>query len=65
MNHVKQTLKKMAQGINTIDSKGTQLPTSSLKLLLDSIVWSHCNYSTLYIQHIIKPMMTSLEKQLK
>ena len=64
MNHVKQTLKKMAQGIKPIDSFGTQLPTSGLEILLHSFVFSHLNYSALIIQHIRKHMMTSLEKQL-
>ena len=64
MNHVKQTLMKMAQGIKNIDSIGTQLPTSSLKILLHSIVLSHLIYSALFFQHTSKPLKTSLEKQL-
>ena len=63
MNQVKPTSKKMAQGIKTIDSFGIQLPTSSLEILLHSIVLSHLNYS-IFFQHIRKPVMTSLEKQL-
>ena len=62
MNRVKQTLKKMAQ--ETIVSIGILLPTSSLEFLLHSIVLSHLNHSALFIQHIRKPMMPSLEKQL-
>ena len=42
MNHDKQTLKKMAEWIETIDSIRTQLPTSSLD----------ANHSALFIQHI-------------
>ena len=38
MDHVKQFLKKMAQGIKTIESIGTQLPTSSSEILLHSNV---------------------------
>ena len=40
-NHVKQTLKKMAHAIETIDSIGTQIPTSSLEISLISIVLAH------------------------
>ena len=55
MYQVKQTLKKMVQGIKTIDSFGTQLPTSCAEVLLHSIILSHLNYSALFIQHIRKP----------
>ena len=54
----------MTQGIKTIDSIGTQLPTSSLEILLPSIVLSHLSYSALFTQHIEKPLLSSLEKQL-
>ena len=64
MNHVKKPLKKMAQGTNTIDSMGTQLPISSLEILQRSIVLSLLNYSALFIHHIRKPMMTFLQNQL-
>ena len=64
MNHIKQTLKKITQGIKAIDSTGTQLLASSLEKLLHSIVSSYLNNSALLIQHIGKTMMTSLENQL-
>ena len=64
MNYVKQTLQNMAQGIKIIDSIGNQLPTSSLETLLHSTVLSYLNFPDLFIQHIRKAMITSLEKQL-
>ena len=63
-NHVKQISTKLAEGIKTIDSIGTHFPASSLEILLQSVVLTHLNFSALFIQHIRKPIMTFLEKQL-
>ena len=41
VNHVQQTLKKMAHAIETIGSIGTQIPTSSFEISLISIVLAH------------------------
>ena len=54
----------MAQWIKTVDSNRSQFLKSSLEMLLHSIVLSHFNDSALFIQHIRKPMLISLENQL-
>ena len=64
MNHIKQRLMKMTQGIKTLDSIGTELPTSSLETLPHSFLLSHLNISAHFIQLVRKPMMSSLKKQL-
>ena len=61
---VKQILSKMAQGIKTLYVLRNVVPYHLRKILLNSLVISHLQYSAVLLSSISKNLLTTLEKQL-
>ena len=64
LQQVEQILSKMAQGIKTIYVLRNMVPYYLSKILLNSILTSHLQYSAVLISFISKNLLTTLEKQL-
>ena len=61
---VKSLLMKMACGIETIYSVRDLFPEKTRSLLLNALVISHLQYSSVLLNGIIENLLTTLEKQL-
>ena len=62
-NQAKTILKTMAKATRAIDSIKKQLQTETLKILLQTLVFFHVDYSSLFRQHMSNASLLFLEKQ--